>query len=628
MQKRFRGTVSLVLTLLLGGSRLLVTRAQTALPAFPGAEGAGAYASGGRGGAVYHVTNLNTSGPGSLADAVSRPNRFIVFDISGAIDLSSGQDGKRGKLLIAEPNMTIAGQTAPGEGIALKGGALEITASNVVVRHLRIRRGFNFIGDSGDAINIKGHMENVIVDHVSTAWATDENLTLTNANKVTAQYAIAAEGLDYFNPRQTPARHSEGSLFGSSTPGGRMTIHHSIYAHNRLRNPRTTAGGDPPPMLDFRNNIVYDAKEYTSHTGSQAVHLNLVNNYYKDGPSTGIEGSDIRGIIFTFMNTELNRLYAAGNYIFGNEASTADNWRAVRRRITTGPALEAMRAREPFPTPPVTTQSALQAFQIVLEEAGAILPARDAIDLRIINDIRHGTGAVINFETDVPMGGRWQTYRSLPAPKDSDGDGIPDYWEEQFGLNKNSAADAMQDRDGDGYTNIEEYVNNTDPTGGNLPIVYISASHSRAYRQDGEPGEFRIMRTGGKERALEVRYSIGGTARAGLDYYPLPGSVTIPAGAAWTAVAVKPLKQSAGSGSKLVVAAIEPRTAYHIGCPRSALAVIEPGATPPPVNLSGLDPAGGETAAARKKFDDLQEAHKEKKKSKRERKKGSPERQE
>ena len=187
----------------------IFTFAETpAIPAFPGAEGAGAYATGGRAGTVFRVTNLNPKGPGSLADAVSQPNRIIVFTVSGTIDLAAGAK-RRGSIEIDQPNITIAGQTAPGDGICIKGGALHIAAGNVIVRYLRVRRGFNVIGDQNDSINIKGDFQDVIIDHMSAAWATDENMTLTNANRVTAQYSIAAEGLDYFNPNESPNRHSE-----------------------------------------------------------------------------------------------------------------------------------------------------------------------------------------------------------------------------------------------------------------------------------------------------------------------------------------------------------------------------------------------------------------------------------
>jgi len=230
-----------------------------------------------------------------------------------------------------------------------------------------------------------------------------------------------------------------------------MTIHHSICAHNRLRNPRTTAGGATPPELDFRNNVVYDWKEFASHTGSEAVHLNLVNSYYKPGPSTGIEDAAAREAIFTFMSAGPHRLYAAGNVPEGDDARSRDNWAAVRFARKGNPAT-GVRATAPLPTPKVTTQTAAEAFDAVLADAGTTLPARDAVGLRIVTDIRRGTG--INYETDIPEPGRWQLYRSLPAPADSDADGIPDYWRQRFSLPPNSAVRAAAG----GYANIEAYV--------------------------------------------------------------------------------------------------------------------------------------------------------------------------
>ena len=250
-----------------------------ATPAFPGAEGAGAGATGGRGGTIVHVTNLNLDGPGSFADAVSAGDRVVVFDVSGVIDLNGDKDKKGGKLEIDHPNVTILGQTAPGEGICLKNGALFIRVGNVIVRHLRVRRGYVSEGDMGDAIDVKpdakgvkmaptgqtqadfekikkkkaergkemkafADIDDVVIDHCSTSWATDENLTVTHTGRATISYSIAAEGLDYTNPNQTPMNHSEGSLWGSSAPDGRSTMHHMLYANNRLRNPRTVGGAD------------------------------------------------------------------------------------------------------------------------------------------------------------------------------------------------------------------------------------------------------------------------------------------------------------------------------------------------------------------------------------------------
>jgi hypothetical protein len=583
---RFVSIVIISAVVMAGASRI---------PSFPGAEGAGAYASGGRGGTVFHVTNVNADGPGSLADAISAPNRIIVFDVSGTIDLAAGAKKRKRGLTIAQPNITIAGQTAPGEGICIKGGALHVTAGNIIVRYIRIRRGFNVVGDMGDAVDIKGDFQDVIFDHVSTSWATDENLTLTNANRVTAQYSIAAEGLDYFNPNQSPNRHSEGSLFGSSTPGGEMTIHHTLYAHNRLRNARTTGGGDPPPNLDFRNNVIYDWKEYATHTGSEPVHLNLVNNYYREGPSTGFEDASAHRVIFTFMKDEAYKLFASGNVLDGNAEATRDNWQAIRIARPDRPhrfELSALRSESPFATPPVTTQNAEAAFEAVLANAGATLPARDAVDLRIVNDVRNRTGAVINYESDIPAPGRWQTYHSLPGPVDSDGDGIPDYWEEQFGLDKHSAKDAVADSNGDGYMNIEKYFNNSDPQGGKLPLVYVSAAVSRAYLKGNRSGAFLVHRTGETSEPLTVRYRIDGRM----------ASVVVLAGREAVSIPVYPEAQES-------VITIEPDAGYHIGCPIAAMVVRED-APPLPVEISGIDPEGGVSDKIRKIGEENMKDHK------------------
>jgi len=574
-------------------------------PAFPGAEGAGMNASGGRGCAVVHVTNLNATGPGSLADAVSAGDRIVVFDVSGIIDIAGKKKG--GTIAIEHPNITIAGQTAPGEGICIKGGVLQISASNVVVRHIRSRRGWNAEGDSGDAIEVKplaigvqkdaagrteaefrkiqkkkeergkqvsefADLNDVVIDHCSTSWATDENLTVTHAGRTTVSWSIAAEGCDYANPKQTPPNHSEGSLWGSSAPDGRSTMHHMLYAHNRLRNPRTAGGSDVPPVLTFYNNVVYNWSEYPTHTGSQRVHLQWLNSLYKPGPDTP---ADARTTGFQFHGDPLARVFASGIVMEGTPAATADNRLAVGwypQKFKKVPDAEkaAMIVDRPWTDLPATMQSATNGYESVLSEAGATLPARDAVDLRIVNAVRAGTGKVIAKETDLAEHERWPDYRSLPPPKDSDGDGLPDFWEKQFGLDPSDAKDSTRISAG-GYAAIEHYINNTDPRGGTVPIVFIAATVSRA--RAGQPGEWRITRTGGTSGALTVKYSIAGDAQSGKDFAALPGSVTIPPGKSSASVPLDALP-SARDQAMVTLSLLSDDPGIHVGCPAQSLGVI------------------------------------------------------
>ena len=585
-------------------------------PAFPGAEGAGKFATGGRGGTVMHVTNLNADGPGSLADAVSRPNRIVVFDVSGIIDLHNGKPGgskkeakggKGGKIEITEPNITIAGQTAPGEGICIKNGVLHIGASNVIVRHIRSRRGVVTEGTQGDAIDVKPSVKTermaptgqtqaefdkikkkkaergkimslyedlneIILDHCSASWATDENLTVTHVGRATISYSIAAEGLDYTNPNQTPMNHSEGSLWGSSAPDGRSTMHHMLYAHNRLRNPRTVGGADVPPVLTLYNSVVYDWSEYPTHTGSERVHLQWLNNFYKPGPSTP---ADVRGTGFQFHGDPLARVFPSGNIMDGEAKATADNRLAVgwneHKFKKAGIADKAsMIVDKPWTELPPDLQSAAEAYETVLAESGATLPARDAVDLRIVNSVRNGTGKVIERETDFPEDERWPDYRSLPPAKDSDGDGLPDFWEKQFGLKPGDPGDSAKISAG-GYANIEHYFNNTDPTGGATPIAFVSATVSRAKKN--QPGEWRVSRTGDTTQALTVKYTIGGDAVQGEDCAALTGAVTIPAGSAHAVVTVS-LQATAHDNRTAVITLTPEQAGCHIGCPSQSLIVI------------------------------------------------------
>lgn len=497
------------------------------VPAFPGAEGPGAQATGGRGGEVFIVTNTNADGPGSLADAVSKPNRFIVFATSGIIDLTQRKGGllKGGKLEIGQPNLTIAGQTAPGDGICLKGGTLVIHASNVIVRHLRARRGFVADGDTGDAVELNpkdpayvkpklkrtdrdktadgglqgGKLDavtDVLLDHVSASWATDENLTLSgHIDRVHAQHCFIAEALDYTNPKQTPRNHAFGSLFGGATSDSRVGMHHSIYAHHRRRTPQCSAGdgsGDPPVVVDFRNNIVYDSIEALSHTGGHPIRLNFIANYYKTGPSSE---PVLRGKWFTLQKSADSWLHAAGNVVDSSPEATADNWKGILfdKKIAFSPAMVMARA---FDVSAITTHTAEQAWEMNLDQSGATLPSRDAVDERVARQVRTGTGKVIRKETDLAES--WPAYRSLPPLPDVDGDGLPDFWEHQHGLNAQDASDAARIA-ADGYANIEHYANNTDPRGKSGPVVFASL----------HGGSFRVWRAGSTVEPLAVSFRLG-----------------------------------------------------------------------------------------------------------------------
>jgi pectate lyase len=577
--------------------------------AFPGAEGAGRFATGGRGGEVVHVTNLKATGPGSLADAVSKPNRIVVFDVSGIIDLTVNKNDKvsGGRLEVDQPNITIAGQTAPGEGICLKGGMLVISSSNVIVRHIRSRRGWVCDQDTGDAIVVEPTSEgekteatglsqeqfdkivekkaergkvrhafaaerDVIIDHCSTSWATDENLTVTHTDRTTVGWCIAAEGLDYANAKQTPPNHSEGSLWGSSAADGRATLHHTLYAHNRLRNPRTTGGADVPAVLNFYNNVVYNWSEYASHTGSERVLLNWLNNYYKPGRDTPAE---IASTMFQFQGDPASRIFASGNRIEGTPKATDDNKLAIAYGNKFKHASTAERAAmivdKPFADAPKETTKAKRAFEDVLDEAGATLPARDAVDLRIITSARDGTGRIIERETDLDRRDRWPDYHSLPAPNDRDGDGMPDFWERQFKLDPRDPADGRAIA-ASGYTNVEHYLNNTDPAGRARPIVFVSATISRA-RSD-QPGEWRVTRTGGLGQALTVKYEISGDAKSGKDFVPLSGEVVFPSGQASAAIALN-LGPKTHDDRTVVISLSTEQPDYRVGCPAQSLVVID-----------------------------------------------------
>lgn len=419
----------------------LVGLSAWALPAFPGAEGFGAQTPGGRGGKVIAVVNLNDSGPGSLRAACAAAGpRIVIFQVAGIIDLKSS-------IKVTQPSLTLAGQSAPGDGVCLRGFDLDIRTHDVVVRYLRSRPGAG-AGKEVDAIDVGSGAHDVILDHCSATWAVDENLSPSGSiSNVTVQWCIIAEGLNHSVHKK--GAHGYGSLVRAV---GGVSLHHNLWAHNNARNPRL---GDnyrvaPFPTFDVRNNVIYNFGDMASGMTGDILSVNYMANYIRPGPSSNRK----RGVI-VFTDTAEANYFLADNVVEGNEAVTADNARLFDRTEFKGKKLVTREAK-PFATPEVKTTSAVTALEDVLRGVGANRPMRDAVDERIVRSVRQQTGALVDSPQQV---GGWPEYRSGTPPKDSDGDGLPDEWETKHHLNPNDPADGKQDRDGDGYTNIEEFLN-------------------------------------------------------------------------------------------------------------------------------------------------------------------------
>jgi hypothetical protein len=427
--------LALVASLILPGIALWSAE----IPAFPGAEGFGSRTPGGRGGKVIIVGNLNDAGPGSFRAACEASGpRIVVFRVSGLIDLKT-------PLRVREPFLTIAGQTAPGDGICLRGRALEIATHDVVVRHLRSRPG-DILGVETDALSIGGQSRNVVIDHCSASWAIDENLSPSGAiAEVSVSWCIVAESLN--QSVHSKGAHGYGSLLRAI---GGVSMHHNLWAHNHGRNPRLgdNYGLLPFPTLDIRNNVMYDYQGLS--VVGDTLGVNYIGNYLKPGPSTGPHDG-------RFSPTDATKasFFFQGNVVEGRPEETRQPERLFSRMEVSGRRLIELLSG-PLEVAPVRTVSAAEALRLVLEGAGATLPLRDAVDRRIVAQCRSGSGAIIDSQFEV---GGWPEYKTARPPLDSDRDGMPDAWERAHGLNPNNAADAAADRDGDGYTNLEEYIN-------------------------------------------------------------------------------------------------------------------------------------------------------------------------
>ena len=411
-------------------------------PAFTGAEGAGRFAAGGRGGLVLKVTNLADTGPGSLRAAVEAPGpRTIVFEVAGTIRLASD-------LIIREPRVTIAGQTAPGGGIALADGTLVIRADDVVIRHVRVRRGDRTPGE-GDSIWITGG-HRIILDHVSASWSVDETLSASARYAsgggffdLTVQWSIIAESLR--RSHHGKGEHGYGSLIRGGH-GARLSFHHNLWAHHVARMPRPGNYEGPEadpvgPLMEFRSNLFYNwGREAAGYNDDQAslIRYNFIDNAYVAGP-------DSAGALAFRENNRLARAWFAGNSM--NDVVPADPWTLVGGRVP-----EAYRLPGPVEVAPVAPEPAQSSLESVLARAGAW--PRDAADARVVASVRSRSGRHIDSQDEV---GGWPNLAAGAPPPDRDGDGMPDAWEVAHGFDP-ARPDGQLDRDGDGFTNLEDWL--------------------------------------------------------------------------------------------------------------------------------------------------------------------------
>ena len=476
--KRFLRNFLFMITMLCS----VTTMAQRELLAFPGAEGFGRHTTGGRGGKVYHVTTLeddNQKGSLRWANAQAGP-KTIVFDVSGTIFLKSP--------LHFTENTTVAGQTAPGDGICLADYPVSV-GSNNIIRYLRFRLGNRQVAHhEGDGLG-GSRCHDVIVDHCSISWSIDECLSVFGNRNFTVQWCIISQSLN--NAGHKKGKHGYGGNWG----GSGASYHHNLIAHHTSRTPRLgpSAFTQEDERMDLRNNVIYNWTENGCY-GGEAMTVNIVNNYYKPGPGTPtdlrgmrIAAPNIRTTKYTHHGTERpnvwdkmwhvwGKYYVDGNVNSKYPEVTLHNWdygvwnqidRLGNDGTYTAVTQDTIRLREPMPFAPVTTHSAEKAYELVLEKAGASLH-RDQLDDIIVKDVREGkatfTGegcapGIINTQNDVHIGtSPWPELKSKKAPKDTDGDGIPNEWERRHGLNPNNAADGNL-TDKNGYTNLEKYLN-------------------------------------------------------------------------------------------------------------------------------------------------------------------------
>jgi len=446
-----------------------ITEVSASLPgAFPGAEGFGKWATGGREGKIFIVNNLNDKGPGSFREAVeAKGNRIVVFSVSGTIHLES-------KISI-KADVTIAGQTAPGDGICIADQSVGLGGNNIIVRYLRFRMGDKYqnggMVDGAGADDAFGgtRRSNIIIDHCSLSWSTDEVFSIYAGDSTTLQWNLITEPLNYSYHFETGDKDYEHHGYGAIWGGRHLSAHHNLFAHCNNRNPRFDGIRNcPEENVDYRNNVIYNWGGNNIYAGEGGSY-NIVNNYFKYGPSTS------KSVRYRIVNPgkretapviPFGKWYVTGNYVDEAADVTADNYKGIHMGNNgTEEDKKAAVLAQPVPAETMPAQSATDAYEAVLKYVGAS-HRRDTMDQRIINDVKNRTGGFIDVQGGFPHGtaydqtvNAWPALRSTTAPVDSDKDGMPDDWEKKNKLNPANPADAAEYSISKGYTNIEVYIN-------------------------------------------------------------------------------------------------------------------------------------------------------------------------
>ena len=434
--------------------------------AFPGAEGFGKYTTGGRGGKVIIVSNLNDDGVGSFRQAVTaKEKRIVLFSVSGTIHLKS-------KLNITS-DITIAGQSAPGDGICIADHPVVLNGNNIIIRYVRFRMGDRYQdkgkvdgGGSDDALS-GTRRTNIIIDHCSVSWSTDEVMSIYAGDSTTLQWNIISEPLNYSYHFETGDKDFERHGYGGIWGGKHLSAHHNLFAHCNSRTPRFDGiRNSTVENVDYRNNVIYNWGHNNVYAG-EGGNYNIVNNYYKYGPST-------QPTVMYRVANPFNKLpeigfgkyYIDGNFVDGSPTVTKNNWSGVT--MDKGTAVDAQNAtlHQPFAGVATQTHSAPEAYEIVLKNAGAMMPARDTLDARVVKDVINRTGKLIDVQGGYPHGtpypetaGAWPALKSTTPPRDIDQDGMPDEWEEKRKLNPSDKTDAVAFSLSKQFTNVEVYLN-------------------------------------------------------------------------------------------------------------------------------------------------------------------------